>query len=88
MDQYFSFSTEMLDQLFVDGSCHCMALLQIPVARQGQMEVDVKSITRAPGAKMVQVDPFGTTKLLQGFDNTIQDCFVGFVHQMAHGLTQ
>src|SRR6266508_898776 len=37
---------------------------------------------------MMKIDPFGTANALKRLDDTAQNGFIGFVHQMTHRLTE
>jgi hypothetical protein len=50
MQQGFSLPTQTFDEPVLDNSLGGVTLLQIPVARQGQMEVDMVTIARTPGS--------------------------------------
>ena len=65
-----------------------VALLQVPVARQGQVKIDVQAGAGAPGAQAVHVDPGDLAAVLEGVDDVRQHRRVGLVHQPRDGLAQ
>ena len=67
----FPFPSEMLNKFLFNLSIDGMTLLDVPVARKGQMEIDMMAISRTPRAELVQVDPFWAANLLERVNNVL-----------------
>lgn len=88
VQQCLSLSAEVFNQPLFHVGFGVVALLQVPIARQSQVKIDVMALAGAPRAEMVKVDPLGTTNTLQSGHDTAQDRLIGFIHQVADGLAQ